>query len=83
MKITVTKRDIRLGRKHNCEGCPIARSIRRATGDRTIQVGCDNIFLANEKYVSIPLPLKVKKFIEAFDEGEAVKPFSFTMRRPR
>lgn len=80
MKITVTKGDIRLGRKRDAGKCPVARAARRTMRSNKLTV--DGVLIwSDNNYVR--LPAKAIKFILDFDSRKTVKPFSFTVRRPR
>lgn len=77
MKVQVTEDDIRNGVKSNIDRCPIARAIRRATGQGWI-VGsiCATIAdSAGQRYII--LPTCAKRFVFAFDNGMDVEPLDF------
>ena len=78
-KIEVTEEDIRRGKPQSCCSCPVFRAIARTTG-KAVEVLCKSIALGKE--VEAALPEKARKFIEAFDDGRPVKPFTFTLRLP-
>ena len=78
MKITVTKKDILEGTRASGKSCPIALACRRAGIDIGNGVGMCFIWADPQ----IDIPLKVSTFIEKFDDGKPVKPFSFHLKVP-
>ena len=76
MKITVTKKDIELGKKFCPFSCPIARAINRKNNFHAVEVS-GHIFFKNQ--IIIPSK-KVINFIFNFDKGNKVKPFSFNLK---
>lgn len=65
--------------------CPIALAINRKRPSLDVQVfgKSIDIFDTTDEACcrkSIPLPKKAQKFIESFDDGRPVKPFSFVLR---
>ena len=78
MRIEVTQADIRRGRRFSECGCPVARATRRATKWRKpVFVGDGEIAVGDQAW---GMPRAVSRFVSAFDEGEPVKPFTFTLR---
>lgn len=79
MKISVTKADITKGEPDDCLSCPIALALKRKVTN--VEVDSDNIDFKwkGKKYCNIRLPLEAVDFIEQFDCGEQVKPFTFTL----
>jgi hypothetical protein len=87
MIINVTKEDIRLGRRNNCERCPIARAIKRVFRLKKIKFENVQVFNAyarwwsGDKFMQRRLPAKCDKFIDKFDDTfdkkPMVKPFKF------
>jgi hypothetical protein len=73
VKIKVTQEDIAMGSKNDCFYCPIALALKRHEFVR-VHVGTDVFYADNHPY---PLNKKAVKFIERFDSGKPVKPFSF------
>ena len=74
--IRVTARHIKEGNRKASRTCPIAKSLKEATGLKNICVGLtDFVHSGNDDGVALP-PI-AKKFIRAFDSGKKVKPFSF------
>ena len=81
MRIEVTAEDIRNGRKHDCQYCPVARAIARATGKETL-VGLRTCQIRSSSYTPwcwLILPFAVLEFIESFDAGALVQPFDFEL----
>jgi hypothetical protein len=77
--INVTQRDIDKGDPYVGDLCPVARAMCRAfkkglgfvnTDGDTIEIG----------YNTYKAPKSVDTFVDKFDNGETVKPFSFTFR---
>jgi hypothetical protein len=82
MKIEVTEKDIRLGKKYNTSNthCPVARAIRRA-GLKNVGVGVEwaGIGIYNK---TVKLPVRVVNFIKRLCDSEkhdTLKPFTFTL----
>ena len=85
--IEVTADDIRLGeRTHACR-CPVARAVARATGgsideaDVAAAAGKMNVTFPDGTFAEYALPQEVDAFMDAFDHGRPVAPFTFTARR--
>jgi hypothetical protein len=79
--ITVTQDDIDNGVRAAPCLCPIALAAQRkypyvSVGTFTISVGAD---ASREKVYR--MPLKASRFIEDFDQGRLVEPFTFTARK--
>lgn len=74
VRIEVTAQDIRRGKKADPDHCPVARALRRA-GLPKAWAG-DSHYGWGEETASWPLPKRAKRFIEAFDNGMPVRPFS-------
>ena len=78
LNVHVTQDDIKRGKSENPHLCPIACALRKQGHERItvenwgIQVG------RSKDYYDIPA--KATAFIEAFDFGVPVKPFSFVAR---
>ncbi len=74
-RITVTKEDIENGSYFIASSCPIALAARRKFGKvNHISVGIDDIRLGGKNH---ELPKDAIGFIDRFDTGRRVKPFSF------
>lgn len=76
MRICVTKNDIDRARS-GARCCPIACSLRRR-GYPDVSVGPRMLFTAGKFAV---LPETAQAFVNAYDNGHDVKPFSFTLPR--
>ena len=79
IKIEVTQEDIDRGEKGDCAKCPIARAIRRTLKVRYVHVDTDFLEWGPD-YSCMNAPVKVSKFIDAFDEGRRVSPFTFMLK---
>lgn len=88
MKIEVTQQDIDKG---ICRGpylCPVARAVKRATRRQKVGVWADEEAPLDKAFkVEIPkdnfyfkVPTKVNNFVQNFDSGNIVKPFTFVLR---
>lgn len=83
MKITVTREDIRAGKRKSCTSCPIALAIRRKVWARLVRV--DNFYIKlwpgnREPRLQAALPVKAMQFVRSFDAGVPVQPFTFIVR---
>ena len=65
--IQVKQIDINSGVRKKAQYCPIARALKRH--------GFKHV--SNTVYYSVTLPKRVRTFINRFDTGRPVKPFSF------
>lgn len=77
LKVNVTRDDIKRGIPEDESYCPIARAVRRLGKKKLVLVDADICVLGLHDF---KLPRKAAKFIDKFDNGETVKPFSFTMQ---
>lgn len=91
IRISVTERDIQLGKKCSCVACPIALAAGRALPGRLVEVFGDDLQIVRTDDLStfgrtiehmLHLPWKAKQFVYAFDEGKPVEPFDFTIDIP-
>ncbi len=78
-KIEVTATDIKKGEPFNVYTCPIGRAISRTLRIKSVYVAELIEYHKSGKYFVATLPVKVEKFIDRFDGGKLVKPFSFTL----
>lgn len=78
MKITVTQADIEEGRPYNCNLCPVALAVSRAFRVPQHAVSVDGLFITVNDQNYDP-PALVDEFIQAFDDGKKVIPFSFDL----
>lgn len=82
MTITVTQHDIDHGRRGDCVWCPIALAASRAIGAEVYADGAE-IFSINNRYqFQAETPEEACRFMEEFDAGEPVVPFSFELEVP-
>lgn len=79
--IEVTAEDIANGERRSLSNCPIARTIRRVLGPNFHAV-VRPATRETETHFMLP-DMTRQHFIEAFDAGEVVKPFSFTLTECR
>lgn len=84
MKIKITNKHIKKGRKGEPRLCPIALAIKEQVKNidrNTIMILYASAnFAIKGKEVHKDLPKKATKFIHAFDSGEEVKPFEFNLK---
>lgn len=73
--ITVTDDHIKQGVKRECTLCPVALAIRSQLPDSNIDVYRSTFLIAAGHIIKAPE--SVRKFIDKFDKGMDVKPFSF------
>jgi hypothetical protein len=77
MLIQVTQEDIELGIAGDCEHCPIARALWRATG-RWWFAGIVKAWPAGgDCEPVVPLPGEAQRFAIALDRSHTVEPFAF------
>jgi hypothetical protein len=76
-KITVTALDIKMGTWRCAYHCPVAMAIKRRFLDQRVIVSRTEIGVGMEH---VSLPNKAIRFIERFDAGKTVKPFSFVLK---
>lgn len=76
--VRVTKADIIEGSPCNPKDCAVSRAISRALGvDRNpVSVATDGFYLSKRGRV-YSLPEIARKFVEAFDKRQPVKPIEF------
>ena len=81
MKIHVRKRHVLAGKPQSKEYCPINLAMN-SKGLTDVVVDVDAVFFRNkgDGYVR-RLPSDAIRFIETFDQGGAVAPFSFDLGR--
>ena len=82
MRIEVTAQDIRKGKKSNCMRCPVALAVKRLLPGH--EVWADSLSIdvwTHDEYRRVATtPKKVATFMDRFDTGQPVKPFTFTMK---
>jgi hypothetical protein len=75
--VTVTADDIARGCQTSANNCPIARAVRRALRCSGKWISVNWKLSVGKKARIYLLPKSTQTFIDAFDGGKAVKPFSF------
>lgn len=81
MLIHVTSEHIQNGQRNDCTGCPIALALLEKYYDA--RVAADFMQIKKQPYDDwryLQFPKAVKTFIQKFDSGEEVFPFSFTTK---
>jgi hypothetical protein len=67
LKVTVTTHDIKAGRPFETRSCPIAKALRRASGEDLVFAGRNGeAIIGGEKF---SLPKKVENFMDEFDHN--------------
>lgn len=79
--ITVTESHIKRGNIAESKSCPIALAFH-SKKYTNVDVDGDTVVFTNRsgREIDFALPNKAKKFIDRFDSGKKVKPFSFTLK---
>lgn len=80
--IQVTQEDINTGMQDVCQHCPIALAIKRALKAELVSVYnfSIHVFISNsEMSYKYRVTDAIYSFIERFDEGVKVEPFSFNL----
>lgn len=77
--ITVTAEDIAQGLRLSPSACPIAKAVYRAT-DWAVLVDGTNLLTGGDG--TVKLPTEAQTFINRFDNGMLVVPFSFEVNLP-
>lgn len=77
MRIEVTQKDIDRGKPCDDSMCPIALAIKRQIRRRVVNVTRSRVNLAHGRIIGLPKEALV--FIEWFDDGLPVQPFSFDL----
>lgn len=91
--VKVTRADIKAGVKNHALKCPVSRALARALGKRAVRIiwpcaayrlvfGARPFFQTSKGGSYYPLPETVGRFVQRFDAGKSVKPFSFKGVRP-
>lgn len=84
IKIEVTQKDIDSGVESDVEACPVWRGVRRVV-KRGMRVLVDHISIdlrINGMWEELFTPQRAINFMKRFDDGRAVKPFSFDLDIP-
>jgi hypothetical protein len=77
MRIDVTQDDITYGKRRAGDRCPIAIAIMRALNEPIVEVSFFKVFIPDGSRYSMPAAARV--FINDFDGGLFVQPFSFEL----
>lgn len=77
--VNVTQEDIDKGKKGSCSQCPVALAGIRSVG-KSFYVG-PTMFAFRFNWIA-ELPKCVVDFIERFDSGQPVQPFTFDIEIP-
>lgn len=86
IKVTVTAEDIAAGKKRCIGNCPVALALRRvAKAGKETWAGVDELCIdkADSGYGTHVTPAAVVSFMERFDMGLPVEPFTFTAHGTR
>jgi hypothetical protein len=80
-KINVTQDNIDSGTRASYRSCPVAQALHDATGQdwwvAAFSAGNSDRFVTNCKFLE--LPSCAVDFVESFDKGHSVEPFTFTL----
>ncbi len=84
MKITVTKEDIRKGKRFDPRACPVYWAIKRSVSNPS-EFFVNRLALRSESCEQeiCRFPDSVTEFIDRFDLKKPVKPFSFNLKLPK
>lgn len=80
--ITVAAGHIAAGQPEICVSCPIALALTDAIGDPDIQVRVHDdeaVLFRGKRIARAELPPEAVRFIDRFDSGQPVEPFTFTL----
>lgn len=77
IRVNVTKTDIKMGTPNKMDSCPVALACKRA-GMRGVSI-YDSIVFCRGNRAYVAENYAVESFVVAFDKGNNVKPFSFTI----
>jgi hypothetical protein len=81
VRIEVTAEDVRAGARSDSGGCPVALALRRATGGQwwVGGRGLRPYFPAPPHGDVVDAPPQVARFVDDYDSGLPVSPFSFEL----
>jgi hypothetical protein len=84
-KIRVTQDDIDAGVRYNCTFCPVAIALMRAGYDdpEVHSTGHFTFLDGSTSKLYLMADEVIQPFIEAFDDGDFVAPFSFTIEETK
>ncbi len=85
--INVTEDEIKQGERNSASNCPLAIAIQKQLTNKYGQkkmalIGANNLTIYTHGFKHrkvVPLPIKAREFITAFDSGNEVHPFSFKL----
>jgi hypothetical protein len=85
--VEVTAEDIAKGEKGSCERCPIALALARAADMDRVHAHLDCLWGwpagdPDANSIVASTPIEASNFIDDFDSGEPVNPFTFTVELP-
>lgn len=80
IKVSVTKNDIRRGVAQRTDRCPVALAVTRALRSQAF-VETDEIRVHIPVPCRMTTPRKAAQFIQSFDGGQKVNPFTFYLRK--
>lgn len=78
--VTVTREHIDQGEQRSCSNCPIALAFDAAIPDAldsSVTGGYASVWTDLRRVVTYELPIEAREFIQDFDEGSPVSPFTF------
>ena len=80
MKVRITKNCIRDGERQDKEHCPIGLALfKRGYTEVTVDKQAVAITHRSGEVRVLPLSTEAQEFIEAFDDGETVEPFTLEL----
>lgn len=79
--INVTQKDIDQGDRDKCQTCPVALALNRVAKKPWVEYGYIR-FSDGHSRCAVAVPAGVHDFMEEFDTGEDVKPFTFKINIP-
>jgi len=82
MRIIVTEKDIKEGKRYTTESCPIANSLRRQFKSNAI-VSKYSFCIESNGWQSIDTTREMAEFINDFDKGKKVKPTVFIIKEKK
>jgi hypothetical protein len=80
--VRVTAGHIKAGKPGKCGECPVALAVADTFPAAAFASVCPDhlAMLLDDKLVRTPTPMRAAVFIRAFDAGDPVEPFEFTVR---
>lgn len=86
--VRVTKEDIKRGKPHDPDCCPVALAADRrgffvvGVNRQYIEVEPNDLYSNDDAFKELLLPKLAQRFIDDFDHGKPVKPMKFKLRLP-